>query len=162
MVKTVENAVTECTIQAVLMRWIMEEKHHEYILPNSNQFFSWEADLLSVTKAGLIHEFEIKLNIYDFKADAKKYKHYKIGYQTYSPAYFWYATYDFEIDPPEKAGWINITKTESTINYGWTVTIKKEAPRLNNWKVTPQKVEQIARILSWRLCNIFEQRHLRK
>ena len=154
--------VTEGHIQAVLMRWLLNEKHHNYFIPNSNQFFTWEADLISVTRAGLIHEFEIKLNTYDYKADAKKLKHNMIGYVRYAPAYFWYVAYDFEIDPPENAGWIFVTQIDShNGNNGWKLEVKREAPRLNDWKITDRQTEQIARILSWRLYHWYEGHYLR-
>ncbi|RJX17562.1 MAG: hypothetical protein C4575_13035 [Desulforudis sp.] len=154
--------VTEGHIQAVLMRWLLTEKHHHFCIPNSNQFFTWEADLISVTRAGLIHEFEIKLNVYDYKADAKKLKHNMIGHERYAPAYFWYVAYDFEIEPPENAGWIFVTQidTRNGRNNGWELSVKREAPRLNDWKITDRKTEQVARILSWRLYNWYEGHYL--
>ena len=150
--------VCEGTIQAVLMRWLMNVKNHEYIIPNSNQFFSWEADLISVTKSDLVHEFEIKLNIYDYRADAKKSKHARLGRDFASPAYFWYATYDFEITPPDNAGWILITKDNKN---GWVVSVKKDAPMLNRWKIDQRRRDQITRLLSWRLANFYENQYLR-
>ena len=151
--------VTEATIQAVLMRWLMNEKKHEYVIPNSNSFFSWEADLLSVTKAGLVHELEVKLNIYDYRADAKKHKWNYFEQVTSSPAYFWYATYDFEITPPNNAGWILVTQQPKL---GWRVTVKKEAPRLNLWKVDTHRREAATRLLSWRLVHEYERMFLRE
>ena len=154
------NRVTEAHIQAVLMKWVMVEKNHNCFIPNSNEFFFWEADLISVTKSGLVHEFEVKLNIYDFRADAKKQKHAWIGQDYNSPAYFWYVTYDFEIEPPEKSGWILITQDDSP--FGWKLEVKKEAPRLNNWKPDQRRTEQIARLLSWRLFHINQLHYLKK
>jgi hypothetical protein len=46
-------------------------KNHEIIIPNSC-LFSWESDVISVTRAGFVTEFEIKISKADFKADAKK------------------------------------------------------------------------------------------
>lgn len=145
--------VSEATIQSVLMRWLLGEKNHEYLIPNSNQFFSWEADLISVNKSGLVHEFEIKLNIADYKRDARKHKHNFIGDADHSPAYFWYVTHDFEIEPPEKCGWLLVRYSEK--EHRWLVYEKKPAPILNHWKPGESKQRQIARLLSWRLSNLY-------
>jgi hypothetical protein len=145
--------VIEATIQAVLMQWAMNEKHHSCVLPNSNQFFSWECDLITITRAGLTHEFEIKLNRSDYNRDATKLKHFRIGDKQRSPAYFWYVTYNFEIEPPEKAGWIFIWLDEEKSK--WHIEVKKDAPRLNNWKVNSKKQSQIARLLSYRITNYY-------
>src|SRR5688500_4528407 len=59
--RTIQNALyCHCAI-----------KRHELIVPNSG-LFGWESDLISVTKAGFIYEFEIKITRSDFRADAKK------------------------------------------------------------------------------------------
>ena len=152
--------ITEAHIQAVLMGWLLDDKQHPYIVPNSREFFRWEADLLSITKSNLVHEYEIKLNIYDFKADAKKRKHFWLGDASYSPAYFWYVTYAFDIEPPEKAGWILITQVNSAYNYGWKLEIKKPAPRLNQWKPDKRRMAQIGRLLTWRLYHQLRKSYL--
>jgi hypothetical protein len=148
--------VIEATIQAVLMNWVMNDKHHPYVLPNSNGFFHWEADLISVTQAGLCHEYEIKLNRADYRRDAEKRKHYWLGDLTSAPAYFWYVTFEFEIEPPEKAGWIYVYLKDWT----WKVDVRKVAPRLNSWKASEQKQIEIARLLSWRITNLYRRRFM--
>jgi hypothetical protein len=149
--------VTEAHLQAVLMRWLMVKKHHVGIIPNSNQFFFWEADLISITASGLVHEFEIKLNIYDYKADAQKRKHNWIGDASHTPAYFWYVTYDFEIEPPPKAGWILISR----LGDQWPLEVKVPAPRLNSWKIDEYRQRQMTRILSWHLCRSYVKLYLK-
>lgn len=147
--------VTEQTMQAVVMRWVMNEKHHELVLPNSTAFFWWEADLLSVTKAGYSHEFEIKISRADYKRDGKKHKHRFIGMEKNGPNYFWYVTYGFEIEPPERAGWILVSKYPDRNRL--VLEVKKEAPRLNNWKVPEKKLLDIARCLSWRMVGEYHR-----
>jgi len=48
---------------------------HKLHCPNTTSVFPWEADLVSLTRAELSHEFEIKITRADFKADFKKDKH---------------------------------------------------------------------------------------
>lgn len=167
--------ISEAHLQAIVMNWAMVEKHHRYVLPNSNSFFHpglWESDLISVTSAGLCHEFEIKISHADYLRDAKKRKHLFLGDDQLAPAYFWYVTFGFEIEPPEKAGWISIHKEPSKeisytsyygdpkkyIDYGWKLEIKKEAPRLNTWKISEKDKIQIAHLLSWRMEKMYRER----
>lgn len=42
------------------------------VMPNYTPASWWECDMMSVTKAGYWSEYEIKLSVADFKADAKK------------------------------------------------------------------------------------------
>ena len=42
------------------------------VLPNSNSFTSWEADLLVCSKAGFLTEIEIKVSRQDWRNDTKK------------------------------------------------------------------------------------------
>ncbi len=169
---TDEWKVTEQTIQAVLMHWLMVEKHHRIAIPNSNTFFPWESDLLTVTRAGLSHEFEIKLNIYDYRRDAQKHKHHFISIENgfwhsdRSPNYFWYATYGFEIEPPAHAGWLLITFDAAQSNnnwrrWGWGVEVKKEAPRLKTSKITKQQEAMISSLLTWRMMHAYRDKYLR-
>jgi hypothetical protein len=146
--------VTEATMQAVLMRWLMGTMNHELVIPNSTTIFYWEADLVSVTKSHFTHEYEIKLNMADFRRDAKKEnKHfYLTSNKNYTPNYFWYATWNFDIDPPDHAGWLKVTYTEKA--YRYFVDVKKPAPRLHKNKISDDKRFAIGRLLSWRLTNM--------
>jgi len=42
------------------------------MIPNYTPAHWFECDLIRVTKAGYLEEFEIKISVADFKADAKK------------------------------------------------------------------------------------------
>ena len=62
------------------MRWIRlalrrSTYTHKLHAPNTTMVVNWEADMLSVTSGGFIHEYEIKMNRKDYVADYKKYKH---------------------------------------------------------------------------------------
>ena len=49
---------------------------HKYYIPNV-YLYSWESDMISVTKAGYVYESEIKTSVSDFKKDFEKLiKHY--------------------------------------------------------------------------------------
>lgn len=58
--------------------WLnLVNRGHEIVIPNvSWSYLLWEADLVSVTKARYLYEFEIKISHADFKADFTKRKHW--------------------------------------------------------------------------------------
>lgn len=138
-------------------------KNHETINPNS-QFFDWESDMISVTKSGFIHEFEIKVTRADFKQDAKKKRATRLcnpevesfgGNRTCArPNYFWYVvpngliTYD---EVPEYAGLIYAM--EHVVGhhlYFGTTKMVKEARRIHNEKATEANRRQLARSMTLR------------
>jgi hypothetical protein len=151
--------VCEGHIQAALANWAMNGHNHTFFINNSNTLFSWEADFLSVTAAGFVHEFEIKLSLSDYKRDALKWKHQHIGSPTRSPAYFWYATHGFDIEPPSNAGWVSVYQDPKLLY--WHVEVKKEAPRLNTWKVDDHFKKHSMRIISFMVLNLMMKHYWR-
>ena len=148
--------VTEKTIQAALMVWAMQEKSHTLVLPNVTTLFPWEADLISVTRAGLTHEYEIKLTAADYRRDAAKWKHKLMrGATDLGPCYFWYATHGFEIEPPENAGWLRV----ECVDGAWRVVEAKAAARLYGRRADDRhwKWEDFARLLSFRITNHYKR-----
>lgn len=156
--------ITEKVVQTVLMNWAMYEKQHRCFAPNSMSIFRWEADLLSVTKAGLIHEFEVKLNRIDFMADFRnkkfkhdllaRHRHYKI------PNYFWFVTHNIDtanIEVPDYAGLMVTERWGNKLCVG----IKKSAPRLHGRHATQKQMAQFATALSHRLTHFYDKHHSR-
>lgn len=146
--------MNEKQIQTLLMRKMLVVRKHVAAVPNSTRLLQYEVDLLTVTKAGLVHEFEIKRTMSDYRADFKnKSKHYFFVNSITRhncPNYFWFVTL-FNIDPPKYAGWIKIKVGEK-----YPVKYKKEAPRLHGKKWDGDKVARIARLLSFRLLKEYE------
>ncbi len=90
--------ISEFNIQIALYKKL-EVAGHRVIIPNvSWSFLTWEADMISVTKANYLNEYEIKISRQDFYNDFRKKKHYYlknlIKYSTNIgsnyPNYFWY------------------------------------------------------------------------
>lgn len=151
-------SITETKMQAILMRHAMADCNHIYVLPNSTIIYPWESDLISVTKALFAHEYEIKISLADYKKDKeKKWKHYslRLGDSRNTPNYFWYATFEFDIEPPEHAGWLKIEYNAKQFRY--FVHMMKEAPRLHTKKLTDDQQFHIAKLLSWRLSNYYNR-----
>ncbi|MBD3174333.1 MAG: hypothetical protein GF320_04080 [Armatimonadia bacterium] len=64
------DSLTERRVQNAFWREYCSS--YEVLCPNFTPTDWWECDIFGVTKAGLAHEFEIKLSVADFKADAAK------------------------------------------------------------------------------------------
>ncbi len=133
-----------------------------------------ECDIITLTNANLIYEYEVKISRSDFKADFKKrFKHEKLSGKwidkiksnTFNiPNYFYFACPKDLIKPeevPEYAGLIyawdkkytagvydssfNIKEVEKTQNY---LKMVKIAPKLHNGKATDKTIRLILRRLS--------------
>lgn len=67
-------------------------KSHNPVCENVKYLFSdFELDVLSMSKSGMLYEYEVKISHSDFKADAKKRKHeYYRNHPNNSPNYFSY------------------------------------------------------------------------
>lgn len=141
---------SEKTLQAAVMLWAMSAKQHQLVIPNSNTLFRWEADLITVTRSGLAHEYEMKVTPADYKRDAGKTDKHRTLKGGGAASYFWYVTC-FDIAPPQHAGWLLVYERSDQ----WLVEVKKEAPRLCDRKIADEQRLIIARLLSWRLTNYF-------
>lgn len=150
------SEVTEETIEGLLMRYLMGDKRHIYVLPNSNQFFAWEADVISVTASHLCHEFEVKISLADYRRDAQKHKH-RLMKDGRGPSYFWYVTHAMEIEPPENAGWINIYLDKHA---RWIFDERKQAQQLHKNKIEEKKLLDVGRLLSWRIANLYGRKQI--
>lgn len=153
--------LSERAIQAKLLGWVLDKRNHELAVPNITTIYYWECDLLSMTRAEFVHEYEIKRSVTDYRADfkGKRGKHDALINRSFYynsviariPNYFWFVTADFDIEPPEYAGWIRIVDTGSDPD----IWVKKNAPRLHNQKLQSKKIRSIGNILSYRLKNFY-------
>lgn len=78
-------------IQETVCRWLVEGGI-EAICENYSHY--WEMDVASMTKSGLLWEFEVKISRSDFLSDKKKkitkFEHYKMKNEQTAPNYFCY------------------------------------------------------------------------
>jgi len=143
----------EFIIQNALYHHVLS-KQHSCIIPNI-YLGSSEADLISVTKAGYINEYEIKITRSDFKADFKKSKHsfLKDRQKTFR-AYFWFVTPEGLVDVdeiPEYAGFIAVRKGRRV---GWVCREIKRPPRLCSEKINTWQKDQILTAYMHRFWNM--------
>lgn len=118
---------------------------HKALMPNFTPMNWWECDLLGITRMGYWREWEVKLSLSDFHADAKKSRGYKnrrnkheqlAARSTDGPNQFWFVTPQDLIgteDVPEWAGLLYASADEDHPIHGWMEEIRP-APRLHGRK----------------------------
>lgn len=165
--------ITELDIQIAL--WKDLQSSRDLVMPNYTPIKWFECDVMAVTKAGYLEEYEIKLSTSDFKADAKKESRGKYKYidgkfvelgkrnkhqelQNKSidgPSKFWFVVTDKIIDKIEVPEWAGL-KVASISNYSGEVYLKeiKKAPKLHTNKVDSKIREHAKSVCYWRYWNI--------
>lgn len=147
--------ITEWMVQESLYR-NLNEKKHRLIVPNCKAL-GYEADVLSLTRAGYITEFEIKLSRSDFLNESRcrskkcKFQLYEsaqnISISAYSamfcPNFFYYVCPKEIIKPdqvPDFAGLLWIVDLKTAF-----FRVILEAPRLHGYKLAEPKIEWMIR-----------------
>jgi hypothetical protein len=99
--------MTERELQAAIYDYRRSIMQWPVLVPNV-VCWSWECDLLYISKSFYATEYEIKLSVADYRADKRKYvKHKRLSYAQIGPKYFYYVCPENIIDPaklPEYAG----------------------------------------------------------
>ncbi|KKN34709.1 hypothetical protein LCGC14_0790910 [marine sediment metagenome] len=143
------------SIQFALQREL-DRRGHRFILPNV--LVDWgEADMLSITQAGYMHEWEIKVRRDDFYADFKKNKHMWLeGPMAQEPggrctaSSLWYVMPEGlvpQLDVPDYAGLVFMIG-----RYG--VSIMRNAPKLHQRKVGEYQMSWLLRIAAIKLWSV--------
>ncbi len=120
-----ELSDTEFRFQNRLFNEFVSGRGHDMCAPNIHLFTN-ESDFVTVTRAGYLHEYEIKLTRSDYKRDRKKLRHKHLSGEmdlrwTGKPAQFWFVTPPELIDLdelPEYAGLIEIADYVRVIRQG--------------------------------------------
>ncbi len=153
-----------------IQNWFYRRESNRFstIIPNCCPVRWFECDILAITKAKYMYEYEIKLTINDFKADAKKVmkdwrswseergwkpKHERLFTgDVNGPSRFWFMVPDGLIpisDVPEFAGLIYLTNYKDCVGF----TEQKRAPRLHRTKMCERTLDQIRERLYYRYWN---------
>lgn len=124
-------------------------KYHNPVCENVKFLFSdFELDVLSVSKVGMVYEFEVKISRGDFKADAKKRKHQ--FYQSHinnSPNYFSY------VCPKDL-----ISKNEIAQNVGLYYIIDNELVEIQSPKRRHNTILDKTKIME-KVCRVTSERN---
>lgn len=129
----------------------IDESLKYLLVPNVTTVFPWECDLLSLSKYGLLHEFEIKRSFADFRNNFRKDKHVPMldcylgkSAECAIPNYFWFICVDFAIDlldVPQYAGLIIMNYVPEVKIYQFNE--RRIAPRLHNEPVSNMQKERL-------------------
>jgi hypothetical protein len=141
--------MNEKEIQDRLYVWL-EKKRHNLITPNVFLYHPRESDLISVTKAGMATEYEIKISKSDLTAEFKKkrVKHAIFSaYSAYGPNYFYfvfpaYLWEKIDTELPSYAGVIVVDEL--------SLKVSKKAKRMHSLPLLNTKVEYLQRGLMLR------------
>ena len=151
----------ESTIQSALYGE-MSQKGHGYIIPNIYLGYE-ESDLISVTKAGYIYEYEIKISRADFKADFKKGRHERLKNDlTQWRTCFWFVTPVGLVRPdeiPDYAGHIEVRERHAGSQIQVLCVEKKRAKRFKAKKLSEYQKAQICNSLMIRFWKAQKRIH---
>jgi len=163
---------TEKQIQQLLTNDFCIKKTHDIAVPNITTVHGfWESDLLSMTKSGLLHEFEIKTTRSDWAKEKRaieglsedshckvrrctalnKQLNEKVDMGT-SPNYFWLCAPSGivrEEEIPPYSGLIEVYEFRKRVR----IRIKKNAPRLHTGKASDKVMLSMMRSMNYKFWN---------
>lgn len=158
----------EARIQLTLYADLIN-RGQKIVVPNiSWSWLYWEADLISVTKANYVNEFEIKISKQDFEKDFGKRKHeffQRPNKYMNMPNYFWYVA-PIEAIPicvPDYAGLIEVWEDKKQ-KWIWMEEIRRPK-KLHKKKISDNDIHKILRSLMfkyWDLSRKLDQRKRQK
>lgn len=152
--------MTEADLQNAIYLYAVDHRH-THLCPNVC-CYEWEADFLSVTQSGYVHEYECKVTFSDFRADAKKVsKHQTLEHGGARPNYFWYVCPEGliprELLPPyagllyaQQDGW---RRGETGVELR-KLRIVQPAQLLHKEKYSPQIAAHLATSISAKYWNL--------
>ena len=165
-IPTTEKKWTELEVQVALFNILQGKK---LVLPNFTPWKWWECDIFSLSNAGYYAEYEIKLSVSDFKADAKKcdrvrrVKHENMRNPAMcGPNNFYYVMpkeISDLVEIPEWAGLVTVISGENyfTKKPYTSARITKLAPRLHNKKCDSRIIEQAEKCIYWRMWSALKR-----
>jgi len=164
----VSEQITERAVQDRL--FLAMQSRCQLILPNYTPAGWHECDLWAVTRSGYAQEYEVKVTVSDFKADAKKidrrYGRYVSGQWVKSdsrrkydrltagdpmgPTMFWYVVPEGLLEGQELPRWAGLIEVEAG-KYGTVILCRRQdGPRLHNTKVGDRIMAHARGICYWR------------
>lgn len=163
--------------------WLLSRQSYQVQIPNYTPLRWWECDHYAVTKAGLAVEFEIKMSVADFRADAKKQrdgrvmkdgwdivrdehgkmvfhngekKHEQLAAKCADgPSRFYFVVPDGMIQAADVPEWAGLLWAHERPHQSHpTFLTVKDAPRLHREKVKPEVLENIRSTFYYRFWTL--------
>ena len=144
--------MTETAIQHTLFEWLAGNGY-SYVTPNTH-VFGWESDLLAISPAGYLVEYEIKTSRGDFLADQRKKRHRTLlswearesnARSGSVPSRFLYAVPRGFVDVDDLPPYAGLLYAKPPS----TVSKVQSAPRLTSSKARDRHKTRLARSLMW-------------
>ncbi|MDB6078661.1 MAG: hypothetical protein JWO82_2408 [Akkermansiaceae bacterium] len=161
--------MNEKTIQNGLFADLFYRSGQRIICPNYTPRGWWECDLFSITKAGFWMEYEIKISVADFRADAGKERSERDNWREPAvivkkhdrlaeshpegPSRFFYvmpAEVAAKVEIPAWAGLVTVTAGRTRIHS----RVTKPAPRLHKIKASPEMIGHVQSVFCARYWNL--------
>lgn len=157
---------------------ILRDKSQNRVYPNI-YLGKWEADILEITKAGYLYEFEVKISRRDFALDSAKGRKYEVLEAGERVNYFSYIVPEGLISPeevPDWAGLIYARAYPTPVNIGVSpegerifedhiavyLSSVKDPAKLRPGKITPEEESEIQKKLYFRFhklrCKLIGQK----
>lgn len=149
------------------------------VVPNYTPMGWYECDVLRVTKAGFADEYEIKVSVADFKADAKKgpdqhqrdiyaaatrerqakmeirTKHERLAAgDPKGPCRFWFAVPEDLAPHLEIPAWAGLVFFRRGYGGILRMSTAKKAPTLHRERIEPAVIEHARGVFYWRFWNL--------
>lgn len=137
------NKLSTRQIQDIAQKWLFE-KGNIYQALNFSKCYFREADVLGITKSGIVTEIEVKISRADFKQDFNKvFKHEEMANGTCKPNKFYYISGGLIMkkEVPDYAGILEIDR------FG-EIEIIRQAPMLHKNKCEDNVLIAIAKHLT--------------
>jgi hypothetical protein len=158
--------MTERSVQNLFFR--RRGQRYSTVMPNCTPPCWYECDLLAITKAGYMYEFEIKLTRSDYRADAKKgalplycrpfrqdtrTKHEQLAdHDRNGPVRFWFIVPANLVSVDELPDWAGLLYLCGSPSWPSFEDVRS-APRLHNNRMSEDMKDSIRQNLYWRYWN---------
>lgn len=153
---------------------VVRTRRQNKVYPNT-YICSWECDILEVTKAGYIYEYEVKVSRADFKADKLKQKHGENKYDALKAGkrvnYFSYVCPKGLISPDEIPEWAGLIYADTytarilsptehdVVDFEKVVfNVIKPPVKLSSGKITPEMQAHINECIYYRFHALREKK----
>jgi len=120
---------------------------HQLVCPNVNHLFAGQQDMISVSKTGIVIEYEVKISRADFKRDARKGKKFRIDnvhlWPGRVPNQIYYVVPAGLIQVPEIPNWAGLMWVEMSLDPSVQfLVLKKKAPMIHKYQHDLQKIHK--------------------
>lgn len=162
-----------------IQRSIIAQRYHKaFVIPNHTPRGWYESDVVEISKAGFFTEYEIKMSVSDFRADAAKgrggtkffspqfahlnkpetMKHDQLAARdTKGPSRFWFVTPRGLLNATDIPPWAGLMEAYAHADerYHPFLNVVRPAPRIHNERANPALKEYGLVSCYWRMHRLY-------